>query len=67
MTCWCGCGGATRAGSAFLPDHDRVAKAAVIRSEYGSVAEFVRRHGYGPGPTDRHACDVPGEGTTGRP
>jgi predicted RNase H-like nuclease len=56
--CWCGCGGATRLGAAFLAGHDRVAEAAAIRSEYGSLVEFLRRHGYGPAPADRHARDA---------
>jgi predicted RNase H-like nuclease len=53
--CWCGCGGTTSARSAFLPGHDRVAEAAVIAVEYGGVAAFLERHGFGPGPADRNA------------
>jgi len=53
--CWCGCGGATSGRSAFLPGHDRVAEAAVIAVEYGGVAGFLERHGFGPGPADRNA------------
>ena len=56
--CWCGCGESTQAGSAFVASHDRIAEAAVIRSEYGSSVEFLRRHGFGPGPEDRHARDA---------
>lgn len=48
-TCWCGCGKETAIGSFFLSGHDKIAEAAVICSEYGSVAAFLVRHGYGPG------------------
>jgi hypothetical protein len=47
--CWCGCGGHTGRGSFFLPGHDRIAESAVIKAEYGSVPEFLDRHGYAPG------------------
>jgi hypothetical protein len=57
--CWCGCAGTTGAGSAFIASHDRIAEAAIIRAEYGSLVDFIRRHGYGPGPADRHARDAP--------
>jgi hypothetical protein len=56
--CWCGCGGTTRAGSAFIASHDRIAEAAVIRALYGNVVGFLRHHGYGPGPSERHARDA---------
>jgi hypothetical protein len=56
--CWCGCGGPTRAGSAFIASHDRIAEAAVIRALYGNVVGFLRHHGYGPGPSERHARDA---------
>jgi hypothetical protein len=49
-TCWCGCGGETGIGSFFLAGHDKVAESAVILVEYGSVPQFLDRHGYGPGP-----------------
>jgi hypothetical protein len=48
-TCWCGCGGETRPGSFFISNHDRIAEARVIRSEYGSIAGLLAAHGYGPG------------------
>ncbi len=48
-TCWCGCGEETGRRSFFAPGHDRKAEAALIRLEYGSVAQFLEDHGYGPG------------------
>ena len=47
--CWCGCGAETPGRSLFLPGHDKVAESRVIAAEYGSVAGFIRAHGYGPG------------------
>ena len=47
-TCWCGCGKETGIGSFFLAGHDKIAESAVILVEYGSVHEFLHRHGYGP-------------------
>ena len=47
--CWCGCGEETPVGAFFRVGHDKVAEAAIIRSEYGSVAAFLVRHGFGPG------------------
>jgi len=46
--CWCGCGKQARIGSFFLPGHDKAAEGAVITLEYGSVAAFIVKHGYGP-------------------
>lgn len=46
--CFCGCGGDAALGKFFCSSHDRKAEAAVIALEYGSVAEFVVAHGYGP-------------------
>lgn len=46
--CWCGCGEDVARGSFFLPGHDKKAESAVILVEYGGVAEFLDRHGYGP-------------------
>lgn len=48
-TCWCGCGGETARGSFFRPGHDKIAESAVILVEYAGVAEFLAKHGYGPG------------------
>lgn len=45
--CWCGCGEST--GSLFAPGHDKFAESALIKLEYGSVAQFLADHGYGPG------------------
>jgi hypothetical protein len=48
--CWCGCEKDTKEpGNFFLPGHDKVAESAVINIEYGGVAQFLVRHGYGPG------------------
>jgi hypothetical protein len=47
--CWCGCGAETPTRSLFLAGHDRIAESRVIRAEYGSVADFLAAHGYGPG------------------
>ena len=47
--CWCGCGEGTTQGKFFVSGHDRRAEAAVIKAEYGDVAEFIVAHGYGPG------------------
>lgn len=43
--CWCGCGEATAEDKFFLPGHDRAAEAAIIRQQYGDVAQFVYAHG----------------------
>lgn len=48
--CWCGCGRTpTLRGKFFLPGHDRVVLFEVLAAEYGDTAEFLVRHGYGPG------------------
>lgn len=47
--CWDGCGQETARGSFFLPGHDRRAETAVVKVEYGGVAEFLDAMGYGPG------------------
>jgi hypothetical protein len=46
--CWCGCGTETPIGSFFAAGHDKVAESAVILLEYGGVADFLVRHGFGP-------------------
>ena len=46
--CWCGCGDAATPGNFFLPGHDKAAESAVINIKYGSVAEFLVEHGFGP-------------------
>lgn len=47
--CWCGCGEETDNYSFFVSGHDRRAESNVIAIEYGSVAQFVHAHGFGPG------------------
>ena len=47
--CWCGCGTEVPARSFFVSGHDKVAESKVIVAEYGSVADFLAAHGYGPG------------------
>lgn len=48
--CWCGCDEPTKEpGNFFLPGHDKLAESAVINVEYGSVAQFLVAHGFGPG------------------
>jgi hypothetical protein len=47
--CWCGCGAETTIGAFFVAGHDKVAESAVVIVEYGSVPEFIQKHGYGPG------------------
>ena len=44
--CLCGCGGVPNTGSHFLQGHDQKALQKVIKSEYGSVLEFLRHHDY---------------------
>ena len=47
--CWCGCGGVANTDSHFLQGHDQKALHEVIKSEYGSVLEFLRHHDYSLG------------------
>ena len=44
--CQCGCGGEPKSGADFLQGHDQRALHRVVKSEYGSVIEFLRHHGY---------------------
>ena len=46
--CWCGCGKKTNPGRFFRQNHDRVAESAVIKVEYGGIAQFLAAHGYEP-------------------
>ena len=46
--CFCGCGQPTRGRSFFVPSHDRRAESKVIKAEYGTIADFLVAHGYGP-------------------
>ena len=39
--CWCGCGGGTKPKRFFLPNHDRVAEAAVMKVVYGGIPQFL--------------------------
>lgn len=48
-SCWCGCGAETSPTAFFVSGHDKIAEAAVVKAEYGSVAAFLMRHGYVPG------------------
>ena len=48
-TCWCGCGQGATEGNFWIPGHDRFAESAVIKLRYGSVAELLVEHGFGPG------------------
>ncbi len=43
-----GCGKPSPPGRLFHSGHDRAAEAVVIRERYGSIAEFLARHGFGP-------------------
>jgi hypothetical protein len=47
--CWCGCGTEVSARSFFVSGHDKTAESAVIEVEFGTVADFLLAHGYGPG------------------
>jgi hypothetical protein len=47
--CWCGCEQEASRGAFFLPGHDKKAESRVVIVEYGSVPEFIEKHGYGPG------------------
>jgi hypothetical protein len=47
--CWCGCGAEVPIGSFFAQGHDKVAESAVVICDYGSVADLLLAHGYGPG------------------
>ena len=53
--CWCGCGASCGRDSFFKAGHDRIAEAALVKAEYGSVALFLNAHGYGPGGKNAHA------------
>lgn len=64
-SCFCGCGQVTAPGRFFVATHDRRAETAVIKAVYGSIAEFVVAHGYGPdhpegdGPMQHHTRHSP--------
>lgn len=46
--CWCGCGEEVAPGRHFVANHDRKAEAALVKLEYGSIADMLAHHGYGP-------------------
>ncbi|MGW2920445.1 hypothetical protein ACWDBF_21640 [Streptomyces angustmyceticus] len=49
-TCWCGCGAKTARGSFFVRGHDKTSESAYIAVYHkGSVAQFLKDHGFGPG------------------
>lgn len=50
--CWCGCGAVVPARSFFRSGHDRRAEAMLKTIHYGSVADMLAAHGYGPGATN---------------
>lgn len=45
--CWCGCGLRASRGAFFAPGHDKRAESAVIKVEYGTVPDFLEKHGFG--------------------
>lgn len=55
--CFCGCGASTKPGRYFVPTHDRRAETKVIKQRYGSIAQFVVAHGYGPDKPDGPTTD----------
>ena len=46
--CWCSYGGTTKPGRVFLPFDDRKAEAALVKVQYGNIANMLAAHGYGP-------------------
>lgn len=47
-SCWCGCGEKTAKGKLFVAYHDRKAEGALVKLGYGSIADMLARHGFGP-------------------
>jgi hypothetical protein len=47
--CWCGCGVEVPARSFFAIGHDRRAESMLATLRYGSLADMLAAHGYGPG------------------
>lgn len=47
--CWCGCGAQVPARSFFSSGHDRRAESMLATLRYGSLADMLAAHGYGPG------------------
>ena len=52
--CWCGCGTEVAARSFFSAGHDRRAESMLAALQYGSLADMLAAHGYGPGRTSLH-------------
>jgi hypothetical protein len=52
--CWCGCGTEVSARSFFSAGHDRRAESMLAALEYGSLADMLAAHGYGPGRKSLH-------------
>jgi hypothetical protein len=46
--CWCGCGAKTSLGAFFLPGHDKRAEAAVVKTRYRTIPDFLVAHDFGP-------------------
>jgi hypothetical protein len=63
--CFCGCGETTEPTAFFVSGHDRKAEAKVVREVYGSVAELLIAHGYGPDGRDPSAAIRDDTDTTG--
>lgn len=47
--CWCGCGEKANPGKFWTITHDRYAEAAIIKMHWGTIANFLKDRGYGPG------------------
>jgi hypothetical protein len=52
--CWCGCGIEVAARSFFYRGHDRKAESMLASLQYGSLADMLAAHGYGPGRASLH-------------
>ena len=46
--CWCGCDEPTKSGKFFVATHDSKALAALVKVEYGNIADMLASHGYSP-------------------
>ena len=44
----CGCGERAGVGKHFVTGHDRKAEGALVKVKYGSIAEMLAHHGFGP-------------------
>jgi hypothetical protein len=52
--CWCGCGTEVATRSFFSAGHDRKAESMLAALQYGSLADMLAAHGYGPGRVSLH-------------